>query len=94
MPKTKKVQNIPMRQVWTLLFITFISLSFTGCGTEKTISENDYRDVFYQYRDLGSSVCKQKNLEYNIVYMLKIDVWKVVCYSKSPLKFYEFSIEE
>ena len=89
MPKTKKVQNISMFKVFTLLFIT--SLFLTGCGENK-ISDNDYRDDFYQYRDLGSSVCKQKNLEYNIVYMLKIDVWKVVCYSKSPLKFYEFGV--
>ena len=78
-----------------LLFIIIVLTLFTfgGCGCgKKTIEEQKYLKDMNKYTNLGVSECNKRGMKYAGVFMGKFDEWKVICFTKSPVKHFSFGL--
>ena len=107
LPSTSLYQNNPLgnkgvkRGVFgyisplPLFFLLLIvSIGLVGCGNndDKEMKQSDYKETYNSLVGAGSSVCRSRGMEYSSIYMSDFENWRVVCYTKSPVKHYEFGV--
>ena len=78
-------------KVKIILALTLL-MTLTACGNPK-LTQGEFRDNYYELRDQGVVLCREKSFDYVGLEMFTFEQGQVICESLSPKKIYRYQVQ-
>ena len=83
------LQNHQMKLIIALIGLMIL---LTACGNPK-LTQGEFRDNYYELRDQGVVLCREKSFDYVGLEMFTFEQGQVICESLSPKKIYRYEVK-